>query len=62
LNYTTYYFFVGDEGLVPVESVPEQESSFVSELKSGTYNLQGQKVEHPQRGIYIRDGKKVLIR
>lgn len=26
------------------------------------YNLQGQKVEHPQRGIYIRDGKKVLVR
>lgn len=26
------------------------------------HNLQGQKVEHPQRGIYIRDGKKVLVR
>lgn len=62
LNYSTYYFYVGDESLLPVESVPEQESSFVSELKSGTYNLQGQKVEHPQRGIYIRDGKKVLVR
>lgn len=62
LNCSTYYFYVGDESLLPVESVPQQEQSPVSGLKSGTYNLQGQKVEHPQRGIYIRDGKKVLVR
>ena len=28
----------------------------------GTYNLQGQRVEAPQRGLYIRDGKKVVLR
>ena len=26
------------------------------------YNLQGQPVAHPQHGIYIRDGKKVLVK
>jgi hypothetical protein len=27
------------------------------------YNLQGQRVKQPrQRGIYIRDGKKVLVK
>ena len=62
LNYSTYYFYVGDESLLPVESVSQQEQSPVCGLKSGTYNLQGQKVEHPQGGIYIRDGKKVLVR
>ena len=28
----------------------------------GTYNLQGQRVEAPQRGLYIRNGKKVVLR
>lgn len=62
LNYSTYYFYVGDESLLPVECVPGQELPSASMSRLGTYNLQGQKVEHPQRGIYIRDGKKVLVR
>jgi hypothetical protein len=28
----------------------------------GIYNLQGQRVEHPTRGIYIKNGKKYIIR
>ena len=26
------------------------------------YNLNGQRIEHPQKGLYIRNGKKVMIR
>ena len=26
------------------------------------YNLQGQRVEHPQHGIYIHNGKKVVLK
>jgi hypothetical protein len=26
------------------------------------YNLQGQPVSKPQKGIYIRDGKKIIVR
>jgi hypothetical protein len=28
----------------------------------GIFNLQGQRVAHPQKGIYIIDGKKTVIR
>lgn len=28
----------------------------------GIYNLAGQRVDKPQRGIYIKDGKKVIVR
>lgn len=31
-------------------------------IQQGTYNLQGQRVEAPQRGLYIRNGKKVVLR
>lgn len=27
-----------------------------------TYNLQGQSVGHPQKGIYIRNGKKIIVK
>ena len=26
------------------------------------YNLQGQRVSHAQRGLYIRDGKKYVVK
>ena len=26
------------------------------------YNLQGQKVMHPTKGVYIKNGKKVIVR
>ena len=28
----------------------------------GYYNLQGQRVAKPKRGIYVRNGKKVVVR
>ena len=40
-------------GIYPV-SVPDPNGKL--------YNLQGQQVQHPSPGIYIRDGKKVIIK
>ena len=34
----------------------------MSEVRSGYYTLNGQKVDTPRRGIYIRDGRKVVIK
>ena len=31
-------------------------------MVEGVYNLQGQRVEHPMRGIYIKNGKKHIIK
>ena len=30
--------------------------------ESVVYDLQGRRAEQPQRGLYIRDGKKIIIR
>ena len=27
-----------------------------------TYNLQGMEVKHPRKGVYIRNGKKIIVR
>ena len=39
--------------------VPQRISTPASDAKY--YNLQGQPVEHPTRGIYIYNGKKVVV-
>ena len=36
--------------------------SKMSEVRSGYYTLSGQKVDTPRRGIYIHNGKKVLVK
>lgn len=36
--------------------------SKMSEVRSGYYTLNGQKVDTPRCGIYIRNGRKVVIR
>ena len=38
------------------------ELKFYQNGKDGWYSLQGQRVSKPIRGIYIRDGKKVLLK
>ena len=43
-------------------SVKELKSSRIEGLKS-CYNLKGQRVEKPvKKGVYIRDGKKVVVK
>lgn len=43
----------------PFTSIGKAVNSKLAE--EGWYNLQGQKVEKPKRGIYIRNGQKILI-
>ena len=31
-------------------------------MVEGYYNLQGQRVAKPKRGIYVRNGKKMVVR
>ena len=45
----------------------EEESTAISdverqEVNTAVYDLQGRRVEQPQRGLYIRNGKKVIIK
>lgn len=47
--------FKGETDAVRTVAVPERHSGV-------TYNLQGQRVEQPARGLYIRDGKKIMVR
>lgn len=46
---------------------PDTDAIFVirqpeQRVVKGIYNLQGQRVEHPMRGIYIMNGKKYIVR
>ena len=51
----------GTTGIEQVESA-EHISGQETRQNSGWYTLQGQRVEHPTKGIYIHNGKKVVLR
>ena len=59
------YKFTEDAPFYPIKST---NPTRVEELKTengkvkGVYDLQGLKVENPSKGIYIIDGKKVLVK
>ena len=47
--------------------VPETDAIFIvrqpeQQVMEGIYNLQGQRVEHPTQGIYIKNGKKYIVK
>ena len=48
----------GTTGLSRASSSPDQTAS---KGEGSVYSLNGQKVSHPSKGIYIRNGKKVMI-
>ena len=50
-----------DETVTGLDGVPSSDPE-PSTLDGTIYNLQGQKVDHPTRGIYIINGKKVVIK
>ena len=57
LNAERYYDPTAYEALTNIESPVYTDS------EEGTYyNLQGQPVETPQRGIYIKKSKKIFIK
>lgn len=55
-NYTPYDFYVILSG---IEELAEDEQSTFTK---GLFDMQGRRVEKMQRGIYILDGKKILVR
>lgn len=57
LEFVTSSFYVNyPEGISPIEVEMDEESSDI------IYNLQGQRVDNPLPGIYIKDGKKIIIK
>jgi hypothetical protein len=61
-NYSTVNVCFGENNMVAT-SIPDLESNTDPHPDTSFYNLQGQRVEHPQKaGIYIHNGRKVIIR
>ncbi len=57
LSYTLNITFMSEEDYVPVKSV------LADEVKSGAiYDLSGRQVSKAVKGVYIQDGKKVLVK
>ena len=54
--------YLGTEKPDGIETMDDEDSSLVTPYSSlsGIYNLAGQRVSKPQRGLYIVNGKKVL--
>lgn len=56
-NYFADVREIGSGGETPIRAIDASVSD-----DSVYYNLQGQRVEHPTKGLYIKNGKKVLIK
>jgi hypothetical protein len=46
--------YIGTDGIDVVSGLPAMAHDY--------YNLQGQRVVHPAKGLYIRNGKKLILR
>lgn len=47
---------------MPINETATSIKQVVTKIDDNYYNLQGQQVTNPQRGIYIRRGKKIIIK
>ena len=55
---TVFAMAIGDDNTTAIHSTrinPTTDNDHI-------YNLQGLRVDHPTKGIYIRNGRKVVIR
>ena len=60
---------IDSSGLVASAAIVEDDASGIDEITTNQrtddgaiYNLNGQRVENPTKGVYIRNGKKILFR
>lgn len=60
-NGVRQYFLFGSDDATAVKSL-EAIGPFMSADDNAYYSLQGVRVENPGKGIYIRDGKKVVVK
>ena len=61
-NLLALYTFSGGIYLLDVDAVDTSVSPIENdEEESAYYDIQGRKVAHPTRGIYIKDGRKVVV-
>ena len=58
----TRFIGIGFEDEDGTTGIEVQSSIFNLQSKDVYYNLQGQRVDNPAKGIYIRNGKKVIVR
>ena len=56
---TRYIGFTFDDGATNIDPLS---ASDADESNAAYYNLQGQRVDNPTKGLYIKNGKKVVIR
>ena len=54
-----FIFSDGDSSTTGIDTIDAASSN---EANGAYYNLQGQRVEKPQHGVYIHNGKKVVIK
>ena len=61
-NLLALYTFSGGIYLLDVDAIDTSVSPIVNDgSESAYYDIQGRKVTHPTRGIYIKEGRKVVI-
>ncbi len=56
---TRYIGFTFDDGATSIDPLS---ASDADENNAAYYNLQGQRVDNPTKGLYIKNGKKVIVR
>ena len=62
-NLLALYTFSGGIYLLDVDAINTSVSPIVDDgSESAYYDIQGRKITHPTRGIYIKDGRKVVIK
>ena len=60
-NGVRQYFLFGSDDAAAVKSL-EATGPFMPADDNAYYSLQGVRIENPSKGIYIRDGKKVVVK
>jgi hypothetical protein len=55
-------YFYGSKSIDDVTAIEGMRADGSEEMRNGVYDLQGRKVSEPSKGVYIVNGKKVVIK